>query len=71
MKTSKFAGLMRKSTPNKILEEYMMGKHRTLTDKQLEKVCAKSDHRGGIAFTYKKRSKHGKTKQSTNITQRN
>lgn len=55
MKTSKFAGLMRKKTPTKILEEYMLGKHGTLTDKQLEKICSKGNHRGAIAFVGKKK----------------
>lgn len=57
MKVSKFAGLMRRKTPTKILEEYMLGKHGTLTDKQLDKVCSKGNHRGGVAFSYRKKNK--------------
>ena len=58
---------MRNSTPSKILEEYMMGKHGTLTDKQLEKVCSKGNHRGAIAFTCKKRRNNEQTRKSKNI----
>ena len=61
MLVSKFNKLLRTKGANKIKEEYMLGKHSTLTDKQLEKVCEKSGSgRGGIAFTYRKKNKDGK-----------
>lgn len=60
MKTSKFSKLLKKKAAQTIKEEYMLGKHSSLTDRQLEKVCERArTGRGGIAFTYRKKNKNG------------
>lgn len=58
MKILKFSKLLKSKDAQKIKEEYMLGKHSDLTDRQLEKVCKKAGTgRGGIAFTYRKKNK--------------
>ena len=58
MKVSQFSKLLKSKDAQKIKEEYMVGKHSDLTDKQLEKVCKKAGTgRGGIAFNYRKKMK--------------
>lgn len=60
MLVSKFSRLLRKKDAQTIKEEYMLGKHSSLTDRQLEKVCERAGTgRGGIAFTYRKKNKNG------------
>lgn len=46
MKASKLRALCRKYSYDKIIEMYMSCKI-YLTDKQLEKICAKGSHHGG------------------------
>lgn len=61
MIVSKFSKLLKRKDPQEIKEEYMLGKHSSLTDKQLGIVCEKAGTgRGGIAFTYRKKNKNGK-----------
>lgn len=56
MLVSKFSKLLKNKPAQEIKEEYMLGKHSSLTDKQLEKVCELSGTgRGGAAFKYKKK----------------
>ena len=56
MKIIQFSKLLKKKSPQQIKEEYMLGKHSDLTDKQLEKVCELSGTgRGLVAFKYKKK----------------
>ena len=58
MKISKFSKLLKSKAAQTIKEEYMMGKHGDLTDRQLEKVCKKAGTgKGCIAFTYRKKVK--------------
>jgi hypothetical protein len=52
---NKFNELLKSKGADKIKEEYMLGKHSSLTNKQLEKVCRMGNGRGGCAFKYKKR----------------
>ena len=60
MLVSKFSRLLKKYDPQTIKEEYMLGKHSSLTDKQLEKICELSGTgRGGMAFKYRKKNKNG------------
>lgn len=60
MRISKFSKLLKIKEAQTIKEEYMMGKHSDLTDRQLGKVCEKAaTGRGGIAFTYRKKNKDG------------
>lgn len=53
MKTRDFNKLLKNKDPKKIISDYMCCKI-WLTDKQLEKVCAKNDGHCGVAFSYKK-----------------
>lgn len=46
MKASKLRGMCRKYTYDKIIEMYMKSEI-YLTQKQLEKICAKGSHHGG------------------------
>ncbi len=46
MKASKLKALCRKHSYDKIIEMYMKSEI-YLTDKQLEKICAKGSHHGG------------------------
>lgn len=55
MLIAKFNKLLKSKGADKIKEEYMLGKHSSLTDKQLEKVCELGSHYGCCAFKYKKR----------------
>lgn len=56
MKIIQFSKLLKKKSPQEIKEEYMIGKHSDLTDRQLKKVCELSGTgRGGCAFKYKKK----------------
>lgn len=56
MLVSKLNKLLKSKDAQIIKNEYMLGKHSSLTDKQLEKVCELSGTgRGGAAFKYKKR----------------
>lgn len=56
MKTSKFSKLLKKKAAQTIKEEYMLGKHGDLTERQVGIVCKKAGTgRGGIAFTYRKK----------------
>ena len=59
MLTSKFSKLVHTIGYDRIKEEYMLGKHGSLTDKQLEKVLEKASNRGrgGINFEFKKRKR--------------
>lgn len=61
MTTSKFSNLLKNKDAQTIKEEYMLGKHSSLTDRQLGIVCEKAaSGRGSIAFTYRKKNKNGK-----------
>lgn len=61
MLVSKFSKLLRSKPAQTIKEEYMLGKHSSLTDKQLSIVCEKAGTgRGGIGFIYRKKNKNGK-----------
>lgn len=53
MKINEFNKLIKEQDSNFIIENYMLNKL-NLTDKQLEKVCLKSKHRGGVSFEYKR-----------------
>lgn len=58
MLVSKFNKLLKKKSAQTIKEEYMLGKHSDLTDKQLGIVCEKAGTgRGLVAFKYKKKGK--------------
>ena len=58
MNVIKFNKLLKSKPAQTIKEEYMVGKHGSLTDKQLEKVCEKAGTgRGLVAFKYKKKVK--------------
>ena len=46
MKASKLRALCRKYTYKKIIEKFMQNEL-YLTQKQLERICAKGDHHGG------------------------
>lgn len=60
MLVSKFNKLLKSKPAQTIKEEYMVGKHSSLTEKQLEKVCEKAGTgRGLVAFTYRKKNKNG------------
>lgn len=59
MIVSKFSKLLKSKDAQTIKEEYMLGKHSALTDKQLEKICELSGTgRGGMAFKYRKKNKN-------------
>lgn len=61
MKNSQFSKLLKSKDAQKIKEEYMLGKHSSLTERQVGIVCKKAGTgRGGIAFTYRKKNKNGK-----------
>ena len=61
MVVSKFNKLLKSKSAQTIKEEYMIGKHSSLTDKQLEKICERAGTgRGGIAFKYRKKNENGK-----------
>lgn len=49
MKASRLKSLCRKYSYDKIIEMYMKSEI-YLTDKQLEKICAKGSHHGGCCF---------------------
>lgn len=58
-----FKKLLEKKSADEIKHEYMLGKHNTLTDRQLGKICELGSGHGGCAFKYKKRGeKNDKTK---------
>lgn len=50
-----FKKLLEKKSADEIKYEYMLGKHSTLTDKQLGKVCELGSGHGGCAFKYKRK----------------
>ena len=61
MKNREFKKLIDRKGSNKVKEEYMLGKHSSLTDRQLRIVCEKDGTgRGAVAFTYRKKNKDGK-----------
>lgn len=63
MLVSKFSKLIKSKPAQQIKEEYMLGKHGTLTDKQLEKVCELSGTgRGGCASEYNSKNRLQKEK---------
>ena len=52
---SEFKKLLKEKEPQKVKEEYMLGQHSDLTERQLRKICELSGTgRGGCAFKYKK-----------------
>ena len=56
MLVSKFNKLLKNKPAQTIKEEYMLGKHSDLTDRQIGIVCKKAGTgRGGIAFKGKKK----------------
>lgn len=60
MKTRIFSKLLKDNDPVVLLNEYMTGKHGTLTDKQLQKIIDEKNKgefngRGAVAWRYKKR----------------
>ena len=58
MRISKFSRLLKRKAAQTIKEEYMMGKHSDLTERQVGIVCKKAGTgRGAIAFTYRKKVK--------------
>lgn len=58
MKVIEFKKLLKSKPAQTIKEEYMVGKHGDLTDRQLGIVCKKAGTgRGLVAFKYKKQVK--------------
>ena len=58
MNVIKFNKLLKSKPAQTIKEEYMVGKHGDLTDRQLGIVCKKAGTgRGLVAFKYKKKAK--------------
>ena len=54
MEASNFKNLLKSKPAQIIKEEYMLGKHSKLTDRQLRIVCEKAGTgRGGCFFKYK------------------
>ena len=66
MKNRLFNNLLKSKEANKIIEEYMLGKHSKLTDKQLQKVIDKKNKnqkfngRGAMAFGDTRSIRQGK-----------
>lgn len=66
-----FKKLLEKKSADEIKHEYMLGKHSTLTDKQLGKVCELGSGHGGCAFKYKgKKVKENDDKNSKSTVKR-